>query len=56
MSFKFGTEYVEDFDVILESKLYFSQHINYKPAHGVELLGLICFVTNNSSLNILKIL
>jgi hypothetical protein len=29
MSFKFGAEYVKIAHVILESKLYFSQNINY---------------------------
>jgi hypothetical protein len=53
MSFKFGMENVKDFDVILESKLYFSQHINYKPSQALEL---ICFVRNNSSFDVLKIL
>jgi hypothetical protein len=48
--------YVKDFDVILESKLYFWQYMNYKSSHTLELLVLIRFVTNNSSLDILKFL
>jgi hypothetical protein len=56
MSFKFGTEHVRDFDVILVSTLYFSEHINYKYFQALEFLGLIRFVTYNSLLDILKIL
>jgi hypothetical protein len=56
MSFKYGTGYMKDYDVILESTLYFSQHINYKNSQALELLGLIRFVTNNSFLDIHKIL
>jgi hypothetical protein len=54
MSFKFGTEHVKDFDVILESTLYFSRHINYKASEALEFLGFIRFITNNSSVDIGK--
>jgi hypothetical protein len=56
ITFKFDTENVKDFNILLESALYFSQHINYKPSQVSELLGLIRFLTNNSSLDILKYL
>jgi hypothetical protein len=54
MSFKFGTEQVKNFNVVLESTLYFSQHINYKPSEALEFLGLIRFITNNFLLGIGK--
>jgi hypothetical protein len=56
MSYEFGTEHAKNFDVLLESRLYFIQHINYKPSQAPEFLGLIHFVTNHFSLDILKIL
>jgi hypothetical protein len=56
MSLKFDIENVKHFDVILESKLYYSQHINSKLSQALELIGLIPSVTNNFSLDIHKIL
>jgi hypothetical protein len=34
---------------MLDSKLYFHRHVEYLPSQGLNLLGLMHFITNNFS-------
>jgi hypothetical protein len=44
-----NTDCVKFLGVMLESKLFFQQHVNYTPSQSLELLGLIRFITDKFS-------
>jgi hypothetical protein len=44
------TDCVNDFHVVLDSKLYFHQHVNHVTRHAPKLVWLIRFTINNVSI------
>jgi hypothetical protein len=39
------TDFIEDFGVFLDNKLYFHQHANYLFSHNIQMLGVIMTIT-----------